>query len=81
MNKLAPFSMERRMAANALNLDALIPRDDFVSNTANAGGRPRQTISLSDMENNNFFHHSLRVPSRMITSPLGGRLSSWQDRF
>lgn len=50
------------MAGATVNLDALIPREDFESNTGAAGGRLRDTISLSDLEENGFFHPLLRKP-------------------
>lgn len=50
------------MAARTVNLDALIPRDDFVSGAEIAGGSPRGTISLSDLGRNGFFQNSLRKP-------------------
>ena len=50
------------MAAKTVNLDALIPRDDFVSQSVKAGGSPRQTISISDLDRNGFFQNSLRKP-------------------
>lgn len=50
------------MAGATVNLDALIPREDFESGTDTAGGRLRDTISLSDLEANGFFHPLLRKP-------------------
>ena len=47
---------------STVNMDALIPRDDFVSEDTAAGGSPRQTISLSDLDKNGFFQNSLRKP-------------------
>ena len=48
--------------AKTVNIDALIPRDDFVSQDTKAGGNPRQTISLSDLGPSGFFQNSLRKP-------------------
>lgn len=48
--------------AKTVNLDALIPRADFVSDASAAGGQPRQTLSLSDLQRNGFFQNSLRKP-------------------
>ena len=62
MTKLAPFTGEKRMVSNTVNLDALIPRDDFVSEAIQSGGSPRQTISISDLGSNGFFQNSLRKP-------------------
>lgn len=59
---LKPFGVERRMPAKTVNLDALIPREDFVADDTNAGGQPRQTLSLSDLDRNGFFQNSLRKP-------------------
>lgn len=50
------------MSGKTVNLDALIPRDDFVSENTKAGGSPRQTISISDLDSNGFFQNSLRKP-------------------
>ena len=50
------------MAAKTVNLDALIPRDDFVSEATQSGGSPRGTIGLSDLGPNSFFQNSLRKP-------------------
>lgn len=50
------------MAANTVNLDALIPRDDFGADATNAGGSPRNTISVSDLAKNGFFQNNLRKP-------------------
>ncbi|WP_177175465.1 HNH endonuclease signature motif containing protein [Cribrihabitans marinus] len=50
------------MAASHVNLDALIPREDFESTAGSAGGRLRETISLSDLEETGFFQRSLRKP-------------------
>lgn len=50
------------MAAHTVNLDALIPRDDFVSIATQTGGTPRGTISVSDLEQKRFFQNSLRKP-------------------
>lgn len=59
---IKPFSQEKKMAAQTVNLDALIPRDDFVSDNALSGGNPRQTISVSDLDVNGFFQNTLRKP-------------------
>ena len=50
------------MAKNTANLDALILRDDFLSQPTQAGGNPRQTISISDLDQASFFRNSLRKP-------------------
>ena len=50
------------MAASSVNLDALIPRDDFASDDSSSGGQPRQTLSVSDLGENGFFQNSLRKP-------------------
>ena len=50
------------MAPATVNLDALIHREDFSSDATTAGGRPRDTISLTDLRDDGFFHHSLRKP-------------------
>lgn len=53
---------ERRVAAATVNLDALIPREDFESGNGASGGRLRETISLSDLEETGFFQRALRKP-------------------
>jgi len=52
------------MAASTVNLDALIPREDFASvgEDTSAGGQPRQTLSISDLAESGFFQNSLRKP-------------------
>jgi len=50
------------MAGSTVNLDALIPREDFESGDASAGGQPRQTLSVSDLAESGFFQNSLRKP-------------------
>lgn len=50
------------MATKTVNLDALIPRDDFVGDADAAGGSPRQTIGISDLDDKGFFQNSLRKP-------------------
>lgn len=62
MNNLAPFAVERKIMAATVNLDALIPREDFVAGDVAAGGQPRQTLSISDLAENGFFQNSLRKP-------------------
>ncbi|MBO6604417.1 MAG: DUF262 domain-containing protein [Roseicyclus sp.] len=62
MNNHTPFALESRMAGVTVNLDALIPREDFESDGGTAGGRLRDTISLSDLEESGFFHPLLRKP-------------------
>jgi hypothetical protein len=50
------------MAGSTVNLDALIPRDDFVSEQGDSGGSPRTTISLSELDRDGFFQNSMRKP-------------------
>lgn len=50
------------MPSKTVNLDALIPRDDFVSDTAQSGGNPRPAIGLPDLLSNGFFQAGLRKP-------------------
>lgn len=50
------------MAGQKVNLDALIPREDFESGTGVAGGSDRDRISLSDLEASAFFASTLRKP-------------------
>lgn len=49
------------MATNAVNLDALVPRDDFELEAASSGGNPRSTIAIADLDSG-FFSNSLRKP-------------------
>lgn len=48
--------------ASTVNLDALIPREDFAANATTAGGSPRTTLSLTDLGKAGFFQSSLRKP-------------------
>lgn len=50
------------MPVNTVNLDALIPREDFAGEAEQAGGSPRTTISLTDLGKQGFFQASLRKP-------------------
>jgi len=56
-----PFVGERKMAAGTVNLDALVPRDDFNMDDEGSMGNLRSTISLTDLDNG-FFSNSLRKP-------------------
>ena len=49
------------MPANTVNLDALIPREDFSLTAEDAGGQPRSGIAISDLDAG-FFSTSLRKP-------------------
>lgn len=49
------------MPANTVNLDALIPREDFSLTAPDAGGQPRSSIAISDLDSG-FFSTSLRKP-------------------
>lgn len=49
------------MAANGVNLDALIPREDFATPTSPAKGTPSDKISLAQLKDD-FFVFSLRKP-------------------
>jgi HNH endonuclease len=62
MSNMLPFVGETRLAGATVNLDALISREDFSGEPERTGGSPRRTISLSDLESNGFFQHSLRKP-------------------
>jgi len=53
---------ERRMAQSTVNLDALVPREDFVAPAETSGGSPRQTVGLSDLVRGGFFQNNLRKP-------------------
>jgi Protein of unknown function DUF262 len=56
------FVGEKRVPTNTVNLDALIPRDDFVATAGQVGGSPRNTIAVSDLAKNGFFQNNLRKP-------------------
>lgn len=47
---------------STVNLDALIPREDFAAQVITAGGSPRTTLSLTDLGKAGFFQSSLRKP-------------------
>lgn len=62
------------MPANTVNLDALIPREDFASEAEQAGGSPRTTISLTDLGNRASFRPTsesrIFTEKRRIGRPL-----------
>ncbi|WP_292291608.1 DUF262 domain-containing protein [Mesorhizobium sp.] len=47
---------------NAVNLDALVSREDFETYTANDDAPVQQTISIRDLERSAFFYLALRKP-------------------
>lgn len=49
------------MGAN-VNLDALIPREDFLVETTGADAPEKTTIQISELENNAFFFGAIRKP-------------------
>ena len=53
--------MESRLGS-AVNLDALISREDFETVTANDDAPVQQTISIRDLEREAFFYQALRKP-------------------
>jgi hypothetical protein len=50
------------MAANGVNLDALIPREDFAAESGAARGTPTGTISIAQLADDSFLVQSLRKP-------------------
>ena len=60
-HSLKPLGVEKRMATNTVNLDALIKRDDFAADTEQVGGNPRANISIQDLDGG-FFSADLRKP-------------------
>lgn len=50
------------MAANTVNLDALIPREDFAADSGPARGNPTGTISIGQLADDSFLVQSLRKP-------------------
>ena len=50
------------MSANGVNLDALIPREDFAASSAPAKGNPTGTISIGQLADDSFLAQSLRKP-------------------
>ena len=50
------------MAANFVNLDALIPREDFAADSGPARGSPTGTISIGQLADDSFLAQSLRKP-------------------
>lgn len=50
------------MSSSTVNLDALIPRSDLVSDQTPTVGQQRDTLSISDLEENGFFKNTLRKP-------------------
>ena len=62
MNESGAFVWEPvAMAANGVNLDALIPREDFAAATVPFKGTPTGTIGMGLLRDD-FFAHSLRKP-------------------
>jgi hypothetical protein len=53
---------EEGMSANAVNLDALIPREDFAAESGPARGTPTGTISIAALADDSFLVQSLRKP-------------------
>src|SRR5215813_9681685 len=58
---MSTLRLERKMPTNTVNLDALIPREDFSLTAEDAGGQPRSSIAISDLDAG-FFSTSLRKP-------------------
>lgn len=50
------------MAANTVNLDALIPREDFAADSGPPRGNPTGTISIGQLADDSFLVQSLRKP-------------------
>ena len=50
------------MTANGVNLDALIPREDFSATSAPAKGNPTGSISIGQLADDSFLAQSLRKP-------------------
>lgn len=53
--------LENCMATNTVNLDAMVPREDFAAGGDTSGGNPRGTISITDLDNG-FFSNALHKP-------------------
>jgi hypothetical protein len=45
-----------------INLDALIPREDFFTESNNATGTKKATLSIEDLKNDAFFYGQIRKP-------------------
>jgi hypothetical protein len=50
------------VATNGVNLDALIPREDFAAESGPAKGTPTGTISINALADDSFLVQSLRKP-------------------
>jgi Protein of unknown function DUF262 len=50
------------LAANTVNLDALIPREDFAADSGPPRGTPTGTISIGQLADDSFLVQSLRKP-------------------
>ncbi|HAS95152.1 MAG: hypothetical protein A2X56_07980 [Nitrospirae bacterium GWC2_57_13] len=48
--------------ADIINLDALLPREDFEINTEQTNSQPSQTIQIRDLEKDSFFYNVIRKP-------------------
>src|ERR1017187_3508787 len=48
--------------AEIINLDALIPREDFEVSSDATNSQPSQTIQIRDLEKDSFFYNVIRKP-------------------
>lgn len=62
MNALSNISGAEGMSDKGVNLDALIPREDFATDGGSASGNTDNTIGIHHLANNNFFTGNLRKP-------------------
>ena len=57
------------MATNLVNLDALIPREDFeVEQGQEPAGLPVSTVQIRDLEKTAFFYDALRKPDFRVAN-------------
>ncbi len=69
--------------SDIVNLDALIPREDFEVLSEQADSQPIQTIQIRDLEQDSFFYNAIRKPDfQRETNEWGiGRISDFIKSF
>lgn len=69
--------------ADIVNIDALIPREDFEVLSEQANSQPIQTIQIRDLERDTFFYSAIRKPDfQRETNEWGlGRISDFIKSF
>src|SRR5260370_40967135 len=62
--KARPFGFTKKFMASRVNIDALIPRDDFDETTAQSrpAGNRKDKLAVNDLLKGEFFYGALRKP-------------------